>query len=338
VNDLSGLTLDRASLDNNRAQGGNSFSLVGGSLPGGAANGGALFNPGGLGLTRSQVISNTAVGGNGPAGGPANGGGVMVDSPFVDTRLTVLNSVVMSNTAQGGRGSAASQLGGPASAGGLFVGARMLQAEALAVVGNAALAGANAMTTTIAPALGGGLLFTATRASLTNVTVAHNQALAGGGLFAQPLSGSNVVTLTHVTIFSNTAANGGGMLSEYAVTLRNSILAHNDNANCAVTGPLTLQGDNIQFPGATCGLATATDPLLGALGDHGGGTLTVDLLSDSVAIDLAGAAFCPPNDQRGLPRPLGAACDLGALERGAVLFGPLILREHPPSSIMVPVR
>jgi CSLREA domain-containing protein len=325
VNDLLGLTLDRGFFYNNRAQGGNSFSLFGGSTAGGAANGGALFNPGGLRLTRSQVISNTARGGNGPAGGAASGGGMMVFSPYLTTQLTVLNTVVLSNTAEGGHGSAASQLGGPANGGGLLAGARTFTAEALAVVGNVALAGTNALTTTQAPALGGGLVFTMTWASLTNVTIAHNQAQAGGGLIDLILN-SRTLTLTHVTVYSNSAVNGGGILIQSALTMRNSILAHNAGGNCAGSGPLVLQGDNVQFPGNSCGLATATDPLLGTLGDHGGGTLTVDLQPGSVALDLAGPQFCPPTDQRGLPRPLGAACDLGALEQGGQSLLPLIMR------------
>jgi hypothetical protein len=52
----------------------------------------------------------------------------------------------------------------------------------------------------------------------------------------------------------------------------------------------------------------------------------VDLQPGSVALDLAGPQFCPPTDQRGLPRPLGTACDLGALELGGILRLPLVLR------------
>jgi len=36
--------------------------------------------------------------------------------------------------------------------------------------------------------------------------------------------------------------------------------------------------------------------------------------------------YCPPTDQRGEPRPIGAACDLGAFERWAELFLPLVRR------------
>jgi hypothetical protein len=56
------------------------------------------------------------------------------------------------------------------------------------------------------------------------------------------------------------------------------------------------------------------DPGLGALGDNGGPTLTHALLPGSPAIDAASGAFCPATDQRGVARPIGPACDVGAFE------------------------
>ena len=55
------------------------------------------------------------------------------------------------------------------------------------------------------------------------------------------------------------------------------------------------------------------------LGDYGGGTPTIPLLPGSPAIDAVEATRCPATDQRGIPRPQGAACDLGAFEARAVL-------------------
>ena len=46
--------------------------------------------------------------------------------------------------------------------------------------------------------------------------------------------------------------------------------------------------------------------------------------ADSPALDYAQA--CPATDQRGYPRPLGAGCDVGAIERGALVFLPLTRR------------
>ena len=57
------------------------------------------------------------------------------------------------------------------------------------------------------------------------------------------------------------------------------------------------------------------NPLLGALRNNGGQTDTQALGSGSPAID-AGLG-CPATDQRGVGRPLGPACDIGAFEAAA---------------------
>jgi len=63
-----------------------------------------------------------------------------------------------------------------------------------------------------------------------------------------------------------------------------------------------------------------TAPLLGPLADNGGPTWTHALLAGSPAIDAADDAACvaPPIngvDQRGVARPQGVGCDVGAFER-----------------------
>jgi uncharacterized repeat protein (TIGR01451 family) len=58
----------------------------------------------------------------------------------------------------------------------------------------------------------------------------------------------------------------------------------------------------------------STDPLLGTLQDNGGLTFTHALLPSSQAINGGDNSGCPSTDQRGVPRPQGAACDIGAYE------------------------
>jgi hypothetical protein len=74
----------------------------------------------------------------------------------------------------------------------------------------------------------------------------------------------------------------------------------------------TDNGGNIQFPsGALCttGIQVA-DPMLGALGDHGGPTETmVPSATGPAAMHGTG---CPATDQRGHAR--GATCTAGAVE------------------------
>jgi hypothetical protein len=61
------------------------------------------------------------------------------------------------------------------------------------------------------------------------------------------------------------------------------------------------------------------DPLLGPLQDNGGPTFTMALGTGSPAIDAADDGVCASSavkgvDQRGLPRPGGPHCDIGAFE------------------------
>jgi hypothetical protein len=59
------------------------------------------------------------------------------------------------------------------------------------------------------------------------------------------------------------------------------------------------------------------DPFLSSLGDYGGSTQTFALLPGSPAIDAAGDCtpyLNPDEDQRGVARPQGSACDIGAFE------------------------
>jgi hypothetical protein len=57
-----------------------------------------------------------------------------------------------------------------------------------------------------------------------------------------------------------------------------------------------------------------TDPMVGPLAENGGPTLTHALLTGSPAIDAGDDAVCPATDQRGVSRPQGVACDIGAYE------------------------
>ena len=63
-----------------------------------------------------------------------------------------------------------------------------------------------------------------------------------------------------------------------------------------------------------------TDPLLGPLADNGGPTLTIALLPGSPAIDAGRVVPGVTADQRGVPRPQGAAPDIGAFEVATAPF------------------
>jgi hypothetical protein len=58
----------------------------------------------------------------------------------------------------------------------------------------------------------------------------------------------------------------------------------------------------------------ALDPSLGPLADNGGPTWTHALLNSSPAVDAGDSAHAPTTDQRGFPRVVGTAADIGAYE------------------------
>jgi CSLREA domain-containing protein len=156
--------------------------------------------------------------------------------------------------------------------------------------------------------------------TLTNVTFSGNTSLYGGGMasFGSP-------TLTNVTFSGNSAQYYGGGTYGWAGTLKNTIVANNSPDDCA--GSMTSAGHNLieavacRIAGDTTGNIIGSDPRLGPLADNGGSTQTHALLADSPAIDAVPLADCTDlagnpvaTDQRGVARPQGAACDIGAFE------------------------
>jgi predicted outer membrane repeat protein len=171
-------------------------------------------------------------------------------------------------------------------------------------------------------ALGGGVAtFVAGQLRVEQTTISGNRAtgpLGGGGILVD-----HPVTVLWSTVTGNhaLAGEGGGLLlaGPGAAVVGSSIVALNTPGDCAGTGPLTSLGHNLQGDGS-CSLALSTDrtdpdPGLGPLAAGGGPTSTHGLRPGSPALDAGDALGCPGTDQRGVPRPQGAACDAGAVER-----------------------
>jgi len=172
---------------------------------------------------------------------------------------------------------------------------------------------------------GGGLYNGGGALTLVNTTVSGNMATAtDGGL--ENSSGTSILTFT--TVASNTAAGGAGGIHRVfgAIWLQNSLVAHNEPVNCS--GVLTSTGHNLDSDDS-CGFSAAGDitgtaPLIGPLDADG----THPLLEGSPAID---AGLCLPDvttDQRGVDRPQGDACDIGAYEfQRYQIYLPLVLKR-----------
>jgi CSLREA domain-containing protein len=185
--------------------------------------------------------------------------------------------------------------------------------------------------------------------TVTNSTIADNRVTDpgdrpgslggyGGGV---DIRGLGTVEFLNSTITGNSSTHGGGGINiapAYLdslpapitdildwplghLTLKNSIIAGNTSdgasADCErAFADIASLGHNIDGDGS-CRLTTAGDlpsrtPLVAPLADNGGPTDTNALLPGSPALDAA--ARCPATDQRGITRPQGTACDIGAYE------------------------
>lgn len=132
-----------------------------------------------------------------------------------------------------------------------------------------------------------------------------------------------MLELFSCTIAENSALDEGGNIYGWSydygwdyVGIQNSIIADSAQGG-EIYGSITDLGHNIVEDGfgITHGASMPGDPRLAPLRDYGGPTLTHALLPGSIAID---AAVCAVDheavDQRGVPRPQGDRCDIGAFE------------------------
>ena len=170
---------------------------------------------------------------------------------------------------------------------------------------------------------GGGVIVTGSGGQLllVNVTLTGSTSMPSNTGSALYVNGSAIrvgrATLVNVTMTDNAGANGQVHVANLGVVdFKNTIIA---NGQCTkdATASLTDSGGNLTFNATGCP-GTNADPLLGALQDNGGPTLTRAIASTSPARDQGMNTGCPAYDQRGVIRPQGTQCDIGAVEFNAV--------------------
>jgi chitodextrinase len=236
-----------------------------------------------------------------PNGGLYSGHGGGIDNNF--GRLTVINSAFYSNTAYGGGGGIYT-----ASAPG-------------------ACSDTPAVTVTNSTFSGNSVL--------SSTAGTFNSAGYGGGIY----NDGGVLEIDSSTIVSNTAPLGGSGIGSYndsgtCTRVGGSLIAGNSGSDVSEdTDPpvqrfaslgynvIGLAGNNVDFTQEftqTQDMTNVVSPLVAPLANNGGGPSTGSgwthaLLPGSPAIDHAGMT-CLATDQRGIPRPQGAACDSGAYE------------------------
>jgi CSLREA domain-containing protein len=148
---------------------------------------------------------------------------------------------------------------------------------------------------------------------IQNITLSGNRADSDGGGI-----GTSGLVLNHVTLVGNVAdADGDGAgkggaiytlsqpdpINNGSVALRGSLVA--GNLPDQSLGQIVITGET--------SLITDTLSVVLPLADNGGSTLTHGLPADSPAVN-GGNSVCVVDDQRGVRRPYGGRCDLGAFE------------------------
>jgi CSLREA domain-containing protein len=255
----------------------------------GGTGGGGIYNTGVAIIHKTNILSNTA-----PY--DAIGGGILNNGV-----MTVTNSTI--------HGNSVASTGFGSNGGGIFNNgaASEIHLENSTISRNSA-----------APSFGGFANYGGI-ARLINVTVSEND---HGGIVqfnggATYITNTTIVSNTHIPPFQ-----GGLHVVDGLATLANSIIAGETAAdNCY--GPITSAGHNLES-GNSCGLSstgdiTNTNPMVGPLQANGGDTWTHALLTDSPAIDSGDDSACPATDQRGVLRPFGDHCDIGAYEYSLAL-------------------
>ncbi|MBK8137178.1 MAG: CSLREA domain-containing protein [Chloroflexi bacterium] len=189
--------------------------------------------------------------------------------------------------------------------------------------------------------------------TLTNVTISGNSAVApdasvtskGGGVyFGLPQPSTNLsVALNNVTIAVNTAARGGGIFSDMVapdIELDNTLIADNTaptNPDCK--GDIGSTGSN--FVEAETGCITVAGDLVGQLPfldplklNAPGSTPTQLIRNASPARENGDPATCASTDQRGITRPQGPVCDIGAMEAVSAVPGSFGLIDPAENTII----
>jgi len=318
IYNAEGMTIEGSTISDNIAN-------VDGDSSGG--EGGGIYNNFTMTLLRSVVAGNVA---NGETTNTNGSGGGIYQNDYA-----VIDSVIISgNSAINGDGGGVHACSEPTVIRNSLISGNQAKGESDDSSGEDAEAGG---------------VYNCEAMDILNTTIVNNTAEgSGGGIF-----NDEELTLNNVTIAFNTAdanagglslGDGGGFYNDARIVMVNSIIAGNTDAGPGPGAPdcfndfsgasdeLSAGGPNLVQDTTNCEitgfkeLVVEADPLFDAAGlaDNEGPSVgdyeslsviqTVSLQGASPAIDAGDTGVCATTDQRGVSRPQGAECDLGALE------------------------
>lgn len=327
------LDIESSTFSFNHAGNGSDAIADGGTVYGGAGgNGGAVYNWGSTvtvtgGSFSYNYAGNGGIGTSGNGGGAGKGGAIASDTystyrPALAVAKSVFTGNLVGSTATDGGAATGSGNGGAiyfnSDSTKSFVVDSSLFSLNLAAVG------------TDLSGRGGAIFLTGdVPSTITSSTFYGNAAAEDGG--ALYVTGSTPLDITYATITGNSAPlTGSSAIADdgsTTITIGATVISNGG----AGTGPtcnlsLTSAGYNAELTTSTCtDLNDATDALgvaagaLGAFADNGGtagNTLLPvigGVLHDAIPPTHA-LCLWPPADQRGVARPAGGSCDIGAAE------------------------
>jgi uncharacterized repeat protein (TIGR01451 family) len=298
---LTGMTVENGNAANGAIQNGGALHLNNTAVFNNVSQvGGGIYNIGMLRVMNSSIISNTGVNG---------GGGIYNFSGSVE----LVNSSVLSNTT-----TSASLDGG----GGIFSRGSSVSTASVSITGSTIASNTAALR-------GGGIFNDiASELVIRNSTISGNSAVEGGGVYNSGMMAG--MDVGYATIANNTASAGtGGVQLQAGSTssLIGSIIAGNTGTTASDCSGADINSLGYNLIGSTTGCSitgttgtnvTDVAALLGPLENNGGTTLTHLPQAGSPALDVIpfGLPVCnlAVTDQRGVVRPQGPGCDIGAVE------------------------
>jgi hypothetical protein len=299
------MSIIQCDISNNQAGNGGNLSHPGysGYRTGNGGKGGGLTNSGTVEI-KNSAIGNNETGSGDPAG---DGGGIYNAGSFFITK-----SLISSNVGSGGNCVPTSPFSWGCSRSGF-----------------------------------GGGIYNADTLTLINCTISRNKTIVGryyrggSGGHGGGIYNAGTVLADNVTIAFNktgladewidsyyyNAAAGGGISTTGVIQMRNTLITGNlsENAGPDCSGIISSIGYNLVGDISGCTVViTATDIIstphtfLAPFADNGGDTWTHALMPGSRAIDagscLDSKGITVTVDQRGIARPIGVTCDIGAFE------------------------
>jgi hypothetical protein len=293
-------------------------------LPG--ASGGGIYNSRSGTVTMSfSTVSGNAVHDGGQGGGIYNNG-----------TLKVLNSTLSDNDDFFGQGAGIYNNGSLKVLNSAFSGNSAIEDNGGAIVniGVATVTDSTLSSNSATDGGWGGAIYNEGTLTVVNSTLSSNSTTdnEGNGRGGAIYNGGGTVAMSFSTLSGNSANEGGGIFNSATLMLKSTLLAgQTSGGNCydSQIGDPSSQGYNLADDSTCSFLSQSGDQnnntnaglSPSGLQNNGGHTQTIALLPTSSAANAIPVTACTDTfgsrvnaDQRGVRRPQGPGCDIGAYE------------------------